>query len=86
MNEIRWKPKAAKQLRKIQQQDALTIIDAVELLQNFPEAENPNIKRLVNHDYGYRLHVGRYRVMFDHEGDIKIISIEEVKKRDERTY
>ena len=86
MNEIRWKPKAAKQLRKIQQQDALTIIEAVELLQNFPEAENPNTKRLVNHDYGYRLRVGRYRVMFDHEGDIKIISIEEVKKRDERTY
>lgn len=86
MNEIRWKPKAAKQLRKIQQQDALTIVETVELLQNFPEDENPNIKRLVNHDYGYRLRVGRYRVMFDHEGDIKIISIEEVKKRDERTY
>ena len=86
MNEIRWKPKAAKQLRKIQQQEALTIVESVELLENFPACETVNIKRLVNHEYGYRLRVGRYRVLFDHDGDIRIISIEEVKKRDERTY
>ena len=29
MNEIRWKQKAAKQLRKIQRQEAVTIVDKV---------------------------------------------------------
>lgn len=30
--------------------------------------------------------VGNYRVLFDFYEEIKIVSIEEVKKRDERTY
>jgi mRNA-degrading endonuclease RelE of RelBE toxin-antitoxin system len=41
---------------------------------------------LRNHRYGYRLRVGRYRVLFDHVDVIRIIKIQEVKKRDERTY
>ncbi|AEA71714.1 hypothetical protein AK973_5747 [Pseudomonas brassicacearum] len=45
-----------------------------------------NVKALVGHDYAYRLRVGRYRVMFDWDGAIKIVSIQEVRKRDERTY
>ena len=36
--------------------------------------------------YDFRLRVGRYRVFFDFDGQIKIIAIQEVKKRDERTY
>ena len=86
MNEIRWKQKAAKQLRKIQQQEAATIVDKVEVFKTFPECGNADIKPLVNHDYGYRLRVGRYRVLFDHDGEIRVVSIEEVKKRDGRTY
>ncbi|QTR51519.1 type II toxin-antitoxin system RelE family toxin [Candidatus Thiothrix anitrata] len=86
MNEIRWKPKAAKQLRKIQQQEAATVFDKVEVLKTFPECENADIKPLVNHTHGYRLRVGRYRVLFDYDGGIRVISIEEVKKRDGRTY
>jgi mRNA interferase RelE/StbE len=45
-----------------------------------------NVKVLVNHAYGYRLRVGIYRVFFDFDGAVRIVSIEEVKKRDERTY
>ena len=41
---------------------------------------------LVNHRNEYRLRVGRYRVLFDVHTEITIISIEEVRKRDERTY
>lgn len=33
-----------------------------------------------------RLRGGCYRVIFNHEAEIKIIRIEEVKKRDDRTY
>ena len=32
------------------------------------------------------MRVGQYRILFNYEEIIKIISIEEVKKRDERTY
>jgi len=42
--------------------------------------------RMVNHASGYRLRVGDYRVLFNWDGGIRIVSIEEVRKRDERTY
>ena len=45
-----------------------------------------NVKALTNHEYGYRLRVGNYRVFFDFDGVVRIVSIEEVRKRDERTY
>jgi len=45
-----------------------------------------SVKALTNHDYGYRLRVGNYRVFFDFDGAVRIVSIEEVRKRDERTY
>ena len=45
-----------------------------------------NVKSLTHHEYGYRLRVGNYRVLFDWDGTIKVVSIQEVKKRDERTY
>ncbi|MFM7972007.1 MAG: type II toxin-antitoxin system RelE family toxin, partial [Betaproteobacteria bacterium] len=44
------------------------------------------VKALVGHEYGYRLRVGRWRVLFDFDGEVHIVSIEEVRKRDERTY
>lgn len=45
-----------------------------------------NVKALSNHLYQYRLRVGDYRVFFNFDGVVSIVSIEEVKKRDERTY
>lgn len=61
------------------------VINAVEQL---PEPDGwRNVKSLTNHQYGYRLRVGRYRVFFDlEEGEISIYLIQEVKKRDEHTY
>ena len=38
------------------------------------------------HRFDYRLRVGRYRVLFNYADVVKIIEIQEVKKRDERTY
>jgi len=53
-------------------------------LSEFPKVTG--IKALRNHHYGYRLRVGNYRVLFDVLDHARIVSIEEVKKRDERTY
>jgi mRNA-degrading endonuclease RelE of RelBE toxin-antitoxin system len=85
MNAIKWKAKASRQLQKIK--DAATqkgIYLAVQELAGFPECAN--IKKLVNHAYPYRLRVGNYRVFFSFDGEIHIIFVEEVKKRDEHTY
>ena len=45
-----------------------------------------NVNALKNHEFGYRLLVGNYGVFFDFDGAVRIDSIEEVRKRDERTY
>ena len=82
MKNIKWKPKALKQLRKIkdrQIEDA--IYDAVDDLKNFPNCSN--VKKLKNRDE-YRLRVGRWRVFFT--DSFGILYIEEVKKRNENTY
>lgn len=85
MNAINWQPKALRQLRKIDAHAGQQIRVAVssELL-DLSKARN--VKALVKHAYGYRLRVGNYRVFFDFEGAVRIVSIEEVKKRDEHTY
>jgi mRNA interferase RelE/StbE len=49
-------------------------------------SHSQNVKKLTNHEYHYRLRVGRYRVFFNFEGQVKVVLVEEVKKRDERTY
>lgn len=84
MNTIHWTRKAVKQLLKLHSPHQAQVRDAVTALAQMPDAAN--VKALVGHDYAYRLRVDRYRVMFDWDGAIKIVSIQEVRKRDERTY
>ena len=84
MNTLTWSKKAQKQLFKISRPDAVIIYDKVDNLKQFPDCQN--VKQLKNHKRTYRLRVGNYRVFFNHDNSIKIVSIEEVKKRDERTY
>ena len=85
MNQINWQPKALRQLRKIEARAGKQIRVAVSTeLVDLNAARN--VKSLTNHEYGYRLRVGNYRVFFDHDGEVRIVSIEEVRKRDERTY
>ena len=85
MNLINWQPKALRQLRKVEAHAGKQIRAAVstELL-DLSKARN--VKALTNHEYGFRLRVGNYRVFFDYDGVVRIVSIEEVRKRDERTY
>lgn len=82
---IDWKNKAQKQLAKISGRETRdAIYDTAQTLCNFPAVEH--VKKLTNHKYQYRLRVGRYRVFFDVSDTVRIIHIEEVKKRDDRTY
>lgn len=84
MNRIEWTNKALQQLRKIDRQAGAEIRQAVGELASMPECRN--VKALANHQYGYRLRVGHYRVFFDYDGAVRIALIQEVKKRDEHTY
>jgi mRNA interferase RelE/StbE len=84
MNEINWKNKARRQPRKIQKQDQVSIIGSIDALEDLETARN--VKKLTNHQYDYRLRVGNYRDLFNHDGEIEIVTVEGVKKRDDRTY
>lgn len=82
---IDWKNRALKQLLKIGDNDTRKEIkNAVDTLIDLPKALQ--VKKLTNHRYGYRLRVGRYRVFFDVTEVVRVVHIEEVKKRDDRTY
>ncbi len=85
MNAINWQPKALRQLRKIDARSGKQIREAVST-ELVDLAAARNVKALTNHEYGFRLRVGNYRVFFDFDGAVRIVSIEEVRKRDERTY
>jgi mRNA interferase RelE/StbE len=85
VNSIDWEPKALRQLRKIDVQSSKQIRTAVTIeLADLSRARN--VKSLTSHAYGYRLRVGNYRVFFEFDGAVRIVTIEEVRKRDERTY
>ena len=59
------------------------IYESVDDLRNWPACSN--VKALSGRD-DYRLRVGRWRVIFDVHQALRIIAIEEVRKRDEHTY
>ncbi len=83
--DINWQPKARKQVSKIAERTArMAIAEAVESLRQWPNCSQ--VKALVNHAYGYRLRAGRFRILFDVDSVVRIIDIQEVKKRDDRTY
>lgn len=84
MVEVLYSKKAAKQLRKLQPADSKTVRSECNKLANMPDCSN--VKALVNHERQYRLRVGNFRVLFDFDGAARIVLIEEVKKRDERSY
>lgn len=83
MKKIEWRNKALRQLRKIKSsKDRNKIVDEVSKLTNFPDCKN--VKTIVNSDNMYRLRVNKWRVLFTPQ--LEIVTIEEVKKRNERTY
>ncbi len=51
---------------------------------DFPDCRN--VKRLMKHEYGYRLRIGDWRIFFEFDGAVKVVSIHKVKRRNEHTY
>jgi len=84
MNEIQWSTRALRQVRKLPDVVRQQISEAAGDLKNMPDCQQ--VKALKDHCYGYRKRVGQYRILFDWDSVIRIVSIEEVRKRNERTY
>lgn len=68
--EIELKPQAAKDLRKINADDARRILAKVRAMENDLAGD---VKRLTDFEPQYRLRVGSYRVLFNVEDNFVII-------------
>jgi mRNA interferase RelE/StbE len=78
---IQWKRSAKKELKKLDKQAILRILQAVESL-----AENPwqsGSKKLIGSDSIYRIRVGDYRIIYSTESSILTIEIIKVGHRKE---
>ncbi len=82
MKVIEWRIKALRQLRKIKnRKEQQAITTAVRTLEFFPDCDN--VKKIKTTTQ-YRLRIGNWRIIFTET--LEIVTIEEVKKRNERTY
>lgn len=84
MHDIAWNRRAVKALQRIASKDSERIYHDVQRLRNWPDCKN--IVKLKGEKNRYRLRIGKYRVLFAVDIVIRIILIEDVRKRDERTY
>ncbi len=73
------KPRAVKDLRRIQKHDASRIADSLERL---TDNLSGDVKRLTNFTPEYRLRVGQYRVLFEVENENEIVVYRIVHRRE----
>lgn len=71
---------AKKALQSVPQPDRTRITDKIVLLGRNPDSPALDIKKLKGDPY-YRLRVGSWRIIFDRDDEIRIISIEKIKPR-----
>jgi len=86
MSLILWSSTAEKQLAKIPKKYIVQILAGLDrLASTWPRSRN--VKELTNMP-GYRLRVGDYRVFFvaGRDGELQVIKITQVRKRDDHTY
>jgi len=76
---IEWKHSAARELRRLQRQAVLRILQAVEQLAN--ESYPHGVRKLVGSEHTYRSRVGDYRVVYNVVSSTLIIQIIRVGHR-----
>lgn len=82
--QIEWRNKARKQLKKLR--NPLAVRRILTAIEDFAAGRACDVKTLVDHAYTHRLRVGDFRVLMTIDVVVEISWIEEVRKRDERTY
>jgi len=79
--DIQWKKSAEQDLRNIDQQQILHIINAVESLSSNPLP--PQHRKLRGSEKNYRIRVGNYRVIYQVDFKTKVIIIYHIRHRKE---
>ena len=72
---LRIKRQAKKKLQSLNKADRLRITEKIVQLGRNPDDSRLDIKQLEGMAY-YRLRVGHWRIIFDRQDDLKIITIE----------
>lgn len=80
-NKVEWKRSAAKELRRIDRLRIAGVIEAVEALQEDPFP--PGCRKLHGTEHQYRIRVGDYRVIYQVEEIVGLITIYHVRHRTE---
>ena len=74
------KKQAKKALQSVPQSDRTRITEKIVLLGKDPDNPSLDIKKLQGEPY-FRLRVGSWRIIFDRDDEVKIISLEKIKPR-----
>jgi len=81
---IEWQNRARKQLKKIGSRRMIErILSAID---TYSAGGRSNVIALTNHKYTHRMRVGDVRVLMTVDSIMEISWIEQVRKRDDRTY
>jgi mRNA interferase RelE/StbE len=78
---IEWKQSAKKELKKLDKQIILRILQAIEDLANNPYSSGS--KKLIGSDSIYRIRVGDYRIVYNIKSSVLTIEIIKVGHRRE---
>jgi len=74
------KKQAKKALQSVSQPDKTRVTEKIVLLGENPDNPSLDIKKLQGEPY-FRLRVGQWRIIFDRDSEVRIISIEKIKPR-----
>ena len=77
---LQIKKQAKKALQSVPQPDRTRITEKIVLLEKTPDNTSLDIKKLQGEPY-FRLRVGQWRIIFDRDNEVKIISIEKINPR-----
>lgn len=77
---IRIRKQAKKKLQSLRAADRARITEKIMLLGANPEHSELDVKPMEGVSY-YRMRIGQWRVIFDRQDALKIISIEKIKPR-----
>ena len=76
---VKLKPKACKDLKRLERATATRIANALEILKNDLQGD---VKKLTNFSPEYRLRVGQYRVLFEIEDENKVMVYRVIHRRE----
>ena len=84
MYRIEYERTARKELASLPRPTQRRVVDAIEDLSNDPRPAG--CRKITGTQNGYRIRVGRYRVLYEVQDQVLIIVIVRVARRDEATY